>query len=551
MKANSFPLNALVLLSLGALTACGGGDSEPTTAVSEPTTAISGSVFASAIVGATVTVKDTAGNTVAGPVTTGSGGGFTVDIPDDMLSSDLVLHGDGGTFTDEASGASAAGGAMGAFVAGGTLGSGAEIHLTPASTIVQRLITERGHTLAAAEDAFAAAFGEGIDLTVAPLDATQTPAAGVDAERVRTGLRAAAFSQLAADLGLAPADQFALYGALAEDLSDGTLDGASATGAVIVNATTSLPADIQNRFERALMNFRASGNDHSGLSADQIGALPFARVALTDSYRIEYTPGAVAARQGKTSFTLTIADRDTGVGVDGLTVTVNPIMYMATMSHGTAVDGCTAGAEPGDYDCTVYYLMASSMANGTSMGYWDLGITINGGADETAHLYPPVMMAMGDTTRSVLKGQDDQIAVMGMGMPVARNYYVFMDEVSSTMGGGHTIKLFIAARESMMSHPAVSVGTVLNAGTAYELNITAMTVELSTDGSTWTAAADNGAGHWSAAGVAGLTNGTQGTLYVRLTVNGEQKTTDGTAPAGNGTNDYGTFLVTPGGGMSM
>jgi hypothetical protein len=541
MKPSNIPIITSMLFSLGLLSACGGDGGD-----SEPTTAISGSIFASSIGDATVTVEDTAGNTVAGPVTTSSGGNFTVDISDALLASDLVFRSTGGTFADEASGDSGvSGGALGAYVAGSTLNGSAEVHLTPASTIVEALVSEHGRTLSEAEAAYAAGFGDALAQDVAPLDATLAPAAGADQERIRAGLRAAAFSQLALDLGLDPAEQFVMYSALAQDLSDDALDGASATGAVAVGAQN-LPADIQNRFERALMNFRTGGHDHSGLTADAIGSLPFAKAALTDSYRIDYVPGARPAREGKTAFSLNITDRNTGLGVDGLAVTLAPIMYMSGMSHGTAVDGCDAGATSGSYDCTVYYLMASSMSNGMSMGYWDLRITLDGSADETAHFYPAVIMAMGDTTRAVLKGQADQIAAMGMGMAEARNYYVFIDEIAG-ITGDHDVAFYIAARESLMSHPAVSVGTVLNASDMdYELTVNSMSVELSTDGIDWTPATDNGGGHWSAVGIGGLTNGTQGELHVRLTIEGEQKTTNGTAPAGDGSNDYGTFLVTPG-----
>ncbi|MCC6207139.1 MAG: hypothetical protein IT488_03155 [Gammaproteobacteria bacterium] len=544
-RISSSILHGSLLIALGALSACGGDGSD------ESTTAINGSVFASSVDGATVTVEDLSGNTVAGPVTTDNSGGFTIEIPDDLLADDLVFRSSGGSFADEASGdTGVAGGNMGAYVAGGALGTDAEVHLTPTSTIVQNLVTEHGSSLADAEALVATSFGEATGLDVAPLDTTQTPDAGADQEGLRAGLRAAAFSQLALDLGLEPEEQFDLLAALAADLTDDALDGEDASGAVPVGAQT-LPGDVQNRFERALMNFRDSGNDNSGLTADQIGDLAFAKVTLTDSYRIEYVPGASTASDGKTTFSLNITDRDSGAGVNGLTITLSPVMYMSGMSHGTAVDGCVAGMTAGAYDCTVYYLMASSMANGMSMGYWDLGISVDGGTPETAHLYPHVMMAMGDTTRSVLRGQADVVATMGMGMAQGRNYYVFLDTVEAAMGGGHDIALFIAARETMMSHPPVSVGTVLNDGTMYELNVTTMTVELATDATNWTAATDNGEGHWSAAGVAGLTEDEQGELYVRLTINGEQKTTDAATPAGDGSNDYGTFLVTPGGAPMM
>ena len=90
----------LVLIPLaGLLFACGGGGS------SEPgstDTTISGSVVAAPVSGASVLVKDSAGNTVAGPVTTGSDGGYSVNIPNSSLSGVLIFESTGGTYTDEA-----------------------------------------------------------------------------------------------------------------------------------------------------------------------------------------------------------------------------------------------------------------------------------------------------------------------------------------------------------------------------------------------------------------------------------------------------------------
>jgi hypothetical protein len=115
------------------------------------------------------------------------------------------------------------------------------------------------------------------------------------------------------------------------------------------------------------------------------------------------------------------------------------------------------------------------------------------------------------------------------------------------MTGNHDLDLFVAARETMMSYPPVFVGTTMSSGTAYELTVASMSVEVSTDETNWTAATDNGDGHWTVAGISGLTNGMAGTLYVRVTVNDEQKTADGATPAGDGSNDYAQFTVTPGG----
>jgi hypothetical protein len=126
-----------------------------------------------------------------------------------------------------------------------------------------------------------------------------------------------------------------------------------------------------------------------------------------------------------------------------------------------------------------------------------------------------------------------------MGVSEKRSYYLFHDGLSASTGG-YTLKLFVATKESLMSYPAVSVGTVLTG-----LTVTTMVLEASTDGgTTWTAAtADAGTGHWSFAGLTGLSAGVSGTVYVRLNINGEQKSTDGNAAAG--ATGYATFTVVP------
>ena len=112
---------------------------------------------------------------------------------------------------------------------------------------------------------------------------------------------------------------------------------------------------------------------------------------------------------------------------------------------------------------------------------------------------------------------------------------------------------FIAAMESMMKYPPVYVNAVLNSGDLdHELTVNTMTVEVSTVAvpaatSDWKTADEDplGSGYWSATGLTGLVDGTEGKIHVRLTVNGEVKTTDGMTPSG--TNEYTTYTVTPGG----
>lgn len=526
----------LVLLVLsGLLTACGGGGGS-----SAPnTTTVNGSVVAAPVSGASLVVTDRSGNTLAGPVTTTADGHYSIDIANSDLSSEMIFQATGGSYTDEASMAATSAGMLAAYVPAGSLTAGMAVHLTPASTMLREMVMTHAMTYASAQTAFAAAFGYDADPFIASADATN-PAMGATQAQLLAGLRAAAFSQLTQDLGLTAGEQFDLLNGLAQDVAHGDFNGEDMSGPIVVGAIT-LPADIQNHYTQALVNFHGSVNDQTGLTNSQIGSLILAKMALTNTYQIEYMPGMMDAMQGKTMFMLRITRRDTGMPVTGLTVSLMPMMHMDAHMHSTPQDGCAETGTAGTYACTLYYLMASSMMNNISMGYWE--VMVMAGMGESATFYPSVMMAMGDTARATLKGQADMID--GMMMPEQRSYFLFKDGLSGNTGN-HTFDMFIAANESMLSYPAVSVNTVLNNGdTTYELTVTSMTVEVSTNQTDWIMASDNGNGHWSATGINGLTDGSAGTLYVRVMVNGEQKTTDGMAPMGDGSNDYAMFTVTP------
>jgi hypothetical protein len=176
------------------------------------------------------------------------------------------------------------------------------------------------------------------------------------------------------------------------------------------------------------------------------------------------------------------------------------------------------------------------------MGYWELKATVDG---ESAYFYPSVGMTMGSATaRTTLKGITDTYP--GMMGATKRNYYLFADGLSNA-SGCYTLKLFIAATDDAMamSYPAVSLGTSLHDASNAAWPVATLTVEASTDnGTTWsTATQGSGTGHWTIAGLTGLTAGTTGTIKVRLTVNGEQKTTDGTVAGA--TNGVASFTVLP------
>ena len=512
------------------LTGCG-DDAQQADNGAGPTT-LSGSVFASYVDGATCVVR--AGiNEIAGPFTTSASGGYSIVLPDSHLAENLVVECTGGTFVDEATGATQTAGAMSAYIAGGTSSVGTSVHVTPSTTIIAALV-EGGMGAGAAVEAFTAAFGFSPDFSVAPTDATN-PAAGADNARLLAGLRAATFSQLADDLGI---EQFELIAALAADLADGTLG----------NGTT-LPADIQNLFTQALVNFRAGGRDASGVDNSELGVMSFAKTVLTDSYKMVYVPGMHGAVNGKTAFSIRVTNRSDDTPASGLAVSIDPLMNMdrnpdtgMVRLHKTPyIANCDEMvSESGEYHCTVYYVMPSVMGMGEmamSMGYWQLAVTAGA---ESANFYPKVTMAMGDTVQARMtarEGDADTVMAMGGGTE-ARTYYLFKDGLSG-MTGDHQLDLFIATRDTMMSFPSITMTSPTPAGAR---TFDPISVQVSTDGGdSWDPLVEGNPGHWSITGLTGLENGVQAEVLVELTVENLPKVANG--------NPYAVFTLTPGGGM--
>lgn len=537
------PLALAVGCSLSLLSGCSSSsDSAPTDA------SISGTIVAAPVNSADVSIVDANGNVVAGPVKTNSTGLYTLSVPNASLAQDLIVKSTGGTFADEATGGlPGTAGAMYAYASANSLSNGSSVSAAPGSTIIAELVMNHGKSKAEAEVAFAAAFGYTPDTSVTPADATTAPAADETDVETLAGFRAGAFSQLAMDLGLSQDDQFALFAALAQDLSDDKLDGVDASGAVDIGTTgKTLEADIQNDFSMALVNFNNSAYNLTGLDNNEFGDIPFAKVALTTNYQIEYKQlGMMGPVNGKDTFQIRVSDRnDTATGVAGLTNTLMPMMYMlGTHKHSTPMPAPAINDDGnGLYTVTLYYLMPTAMG-----GYWDLKFMIDG---EETHFYPEVMMAMGDTPQVRLKGVEDQIMSMMTQTMVGRTYFIFKDSLTGSMES-YDFSVFIAAQESMMSFPAVFDGSALKISDTVTLTLDA-TVEISgDDGATWIDATDGGNGVWSVTGLS-LTDGVEDQVRIRLTIDDtvrvEVKTTDGTTRVVD-VNDYQTFTVTP--GMSM
>lgn len=499
------------------LIGCGSGSSSGSAESS--TTQVTGSAFASYVSGASVVAMDGSAE-IAGPVTTSASGRFTLPIPNEHLRSELVFVATGGTYIDEVTGQETTSGELSVVAGANSLAVGSSIHATPSSTIIKMLMNKHGMTKEAAEEAFEKAFGYLPDTSVAPVDATNASDAE-DASKL-AGVRAAAFSQLLKNLELNNSDHAALLDALAEDLADGEIDGMNGATAVQLKGDN-VRRDLAAQFSLALFDFAKGVQNKSGLNPGKVGLIKFAKKAASDDYIYELSPKGMVT-EGKVSFNLTIKSPDTdgspGVPQQGLQPNMMPVMYMAGgHAHSSPHSGCTVTDDEGVAECTVYFLMASAMKNGTVMGNWDLKFSVDD-ANEV-HFFPKVMMDMSDdTSKLVLSGDEDDLdAVAGMsGDKSARKYYIYKESIAD-VAGNYTVKFFIATKESMNSFPAVNNDGAATGG----LNAP---VSLTVDGELASFEAN---GVWA---VTDLSKESLSDLELVLTVNGEPK------PAG-------IFKITP------
>jgi len=499
-------------------------------------TTINGSLYAAPVRGASFVVLNAAGNSIAGPVNTASDGSYNVNVPTTALTADFIIASNGGTYTDEATGLTTTAGTFAAYVPGGTLTAGsAAVNISPSTTIINSELADHSNlTFNGAQAYFNSAFGYTPDISVTP---SNTPSNGSNQAQRLAAYNAGVFSQLTAALGFSPDEQGALLNALAQDLADNNGILTASTGSV--NGTP-LPVDIQNRYEQAMISYLSNTTSNlTGLTAtDMGGELPFSKVALTNTYVVQYLPGMMAATTGKTSFKIQITNISDGSPANGLTVSLMPMMNMGTQGFmSTPVDIVTEDPAPGVYDGTIYYLMGS----GSGMGYWALTVMIEKGSDmETATFYPAVSMGMGtDTPYATLYGPDDMSGTQ------TNDYILFSDGPVSA--ATPTLTLFIAYSENMfMNFVPISIGSVISdsTGTVTVSPPTTLQASMNSNFSPYVTGVDNGNGHWSLSGLTGFSPNQQTTIYVKLNVNGQDKTTDGNAVSG--TNAYATFLVTPG-----
>jgi len=451
-KIASVLLLILAALTIGGCGGSGGGSS------SVPTTTVNGTVFAGPAAGATVTVKTVNGAVVATSTISDSSGNFTVAVPTAALSSDLIFEagGSGATFTDEATGATTPLGTLSAHVPAGTLTAGSQVTLDPASTILQKLIAG-GKSRSAAFTVYSSSFGYKPNSSTVPVFANISTSAAT-AQRL-AGFRAAAFSQLTKDVkdqvtgsGIgSAAKQFELLQAIADDLSDGKLDGKKNGASVVTASNFTIPEDILNQYNTSLVNFQNSANNHSKLTASQINAPVPGLVSLTPTYRVEYVPPAGGEVNPKVSFQLKISKRSDGSPATGLasSIVLNPYMVMGAMGGGSNFPGAVVeSSTPGTYNATVYYSMETWW--GMDM-YWKLYVFVG---VETAPFYPNVApFPMMDTAVVSLYNAADTTTGTS-GSSTKRRYRIWRDSLAAESGnnGLYDLTVYVTAPDGYSSY---------------------------------------------------------------------------------------------------
>lgn len=262
----------------------------------------------------------------------------------------------------------------------------------------------------------------------------------------------------------------------------------------------------------------------------------------TPGYNVELIESEMGLTTGKSSFQLKVTKKSDGSVATGLasSIVLYPLMHMSTMDHSNPVpaDAVTESSTAGVYDCTLFFTMATMSA----AEYWELQVTLDG---ETTTFTPNVGMAMGsDTVRATLKNNSDMIMSMD-GTMSARSYYLFKDEAIVDVHGGEFTIFLATAQEGLMMFPPVTVGmSMMDMNNQnVQMTVTSLDLSASIDGTEWEAMTCD-ANSRCAVHIHELVAGEATTVYVKMNINGNDYTTDGSSVSS--TNGYATFTVTPG-----
>jgi hypothetical protein len=274
--------NALALLALLALAACGGGGTSPSASGG----VIGGTGFKGPVSGATVTAYAVSGGSRGaqiGTTTTDPGGGFTLSIG--SHTGPVMLQLSGGTYTDEATGSPmnmVSGDVMTAIlptVAANATMSG--IQITPLTSMAQTLAQNQagGMTdanIMSANAAIGSYFLVSDILRVSPMNPLVAGSGSTaTTDTMNYGMSIAAMSEYARSLGMTTSS--AMVTALMNDSSDGFMNGRMGQSPVMMGGmgmgTTMSPSAGTRDLAGAMSAFTASAQNRSGVTASMMQSL--------------------------------------------------------------------------------------------------------------------------------------------------------------------------------------------------------------------------------------------------------------------------------------
>lgn len=285
---------AVVLCTPLFLTACGGDSSAGSTSsnLTDESTAstLSGTATKGPIDAATITVfalnADGSRGEYLGETTTDADGRYSLEIDHDGPVSVVATE---GTYIDEASGLTVA---LAAGVELETLLASAQEGENVAVTALTTIAAARAKATAgfglemaisSASLEVAEAFGLGeVDITATiPADLSRDQSAQASVEARNYGLVQAGLTQIAEDAQMSADSVLTMVRQMAEDFTDGVMDGKDHAGAAITTALSITPEQAHVGLQAAMSAFLQSSENRSGMPTPDI-TIPSADGAAID-----------------------------------------------------------------------------------------------------------------------------------------------------------------------------------------------------------------------------------------------------------------------------
>jgi len=285
------------------------------------------------------------GDPVAGPIQTAADGSWSVQIPD-SIPRPLLIESSGGTYTDEATGATVNAGSLNSF-----LPAGAETAaVTPLSELLVRtarehLATNEGASIEEGIDAGGAVLDDVLGVSFDPLT-TVPSTTGEDPAAKQYAAVLGGLSTQANNIS-AGTDPFDTVIALIQDASDGVVDGKKDGEAVTIGTEEGpLPATSGDDLVQAIGDYVASNQDLSEISSFLVTAEAGANGAVSP-LSVSLLGGASASFDivPDTGYSIDQVNGCAGQ-LDGLTFNTDALQTTCTLSVSFVINQYEVTAAP-------------------------------------------------------------------------------------------------------------------------------------------------------------------------------------------------------------